>query len=77
MARQLPQNRLENDIQVAAPRLCGQEEHLISARKWYFSKQELENHSPSRKDGVDFKKESQLRKSYCSFLQELGMKLKV
>ncbi|KAG6585576.1 Cyclin-T1-3, partial [Cucurbita argyrosperma subsp. sororia] len=53
------------------------EEHLNSARKWYFCKQEIEHNSPSRKDGIDFKKESQLRKSYCSFLQELGMKLKV
>lgn len=77
MARQLPQNHLANRITGTTPNLCVQEEHLISARKWYFCKQEIENHSPSRKDGVDFKKESQLRKSYCSFLQELGMKLKV
>ncbi|OVA18761.1 Cyclin [Macleaya cordata] len=45
--------------------------------KWYFSKKEIEDHSPSRRDGVDFKKESELRKLYCSFLQDLGMKLKV
>ncbi|XP_022996678.1 cyclin-T1-3-like [Cucurbita maxima] len=77
MARQLPQNHLENAIPGTTPSHCVQEEHLISARKWYFSRQEIENHSPSRKDGVDFKKESQLRKSYCLFLQELGMKLKV
>ncbi|XP_038886314.1 cyclin-T1-3-like [Benincasa hispida] len=77
MARQLPQNHLTNRIPGTTPSLCVQEEHLISARKWYFCKQEIENHSPSRKDGVDFKKECQLRKSYCSFLQELGMKLKV
>ncbi|KGN62623.1 cyclin-T1-3 [Cucumis sativus] len=77
MARQLPQNHLANHIPGTTPSLCVQEEHLISARKWYFCKQEIENHSPSRKDGIDFKKESQLRKSYCSFLQELGMKLKV
>lgn len=77
MARQLPQNHLANHIPGTTPSLCVQEEHLLSARKWYFCKQEIENHSPSRKDGIDFKKESQLRKSYCSFLQELGMKLKV
>lgn len=48
----------------------------FAARKWYFSKEEIEN-SPSRKDGVDPKSESQLRKLYCSFLHEIGVKLKV
>ncbi|KAK3022081.1 hypothetical protein RJ639_045925 [Escallonia herrerae] len=46
-------------------------------RKWYFSKEEIEDHSPSRSDGIDQKEESHLRKLYCSFLQELGMELKV
>ncbi|KAF8397885.1 hypothetical protein HHK36_016810 [Tetracentron sinense] len=45
--------------------------------KWYFSREEIEDHSPSRKDGIDLKKETHLRKLYCTFLQELGMKLKV
>ncbi|KAL6643554.1 hypothetical protein ACP70R_018320 [Stipagrostis hirtigluma subsp. patula] len=44
---------------------------------WYFSRKEIEENSPSRKDGIDLKKESSLRRSYCNFLQELGMKLKV
>ncbi|XVF63802.1 hypothetical protein PTKIN_Ptkin09bG0116200 [Pterospermum kingtungense] len=48
-----------------------------STRKWYFSREEIENYSPSRKDGIDLGWEEQLRKSYCSFIQELGMKLKV
>ncbi|KAM6579921.1 hypothetical protein CsatA_003695 [Cannabis sativa] len=43
----------------------------------YFTKEEIEFSSPSRKDGIDFKYESHLRKQYCSFLQEIGMKLKV
>ncbi|XP_043711804.1 cyclin-T1-4-like [Telopea speciosissima] len=47
------------------------------APRWYFSRQEIEECSPSRKDGIDYKKESQLRKLYCSFIQELGMKLKI
>ncbi|KAJ4966725.1 hypothetical protein NE237_018574 [Protea cynaroides] len=47
------------------------------APRWYFSRQEIEEHSPSRKDGIDYKKENQLRKLYCSFIQECGMKLKV
>nr|KYP43653.1 Cyclin-T1-5 [Cajanus cajan] len=44
---------------------------------WYMSRKEIEEHSPSRKDGIDLKKETYLRKSYCTFLQDLGMRLKV
>jgi cyclin T len=44
---------------------------------WYFSRKEIEENSPSRRDGIDLKRENGLRKSYCNFLQELGMKLKV
>lgn len=46
-------------------------------RKWYFSRQEIEDFSPSRRNGIDAEKESQLRKLYCSFIKELGVKLKV
>lgn len=45
--------------------------------KWYFSREEIERFSPSRKDGIDLVKESFLRSSYCAFLQRLGMKLHV
>lgn len=45
--------------------------------RWYFSRKELEENSPSRPDGIDLKKETYLRKSYCTFLQDLGMRLKV
>ncbi|VFQ61446.1 unnamed protein product [Cuscuta campestris] len=44
---------------------------------WYFSRREIEENSPSRQDGIDLKKETYLRKSYCTFLQDLGMRLKV
>ncbi|XP_029116458.1 cyclin-T1-3 isoform X2 [Elaeis guineensis] len=44
---------------------------------WYFSRKEIEENSPSRRDGIDLKKETYLRKSYCTFLQDLGMRLKV
>ncbi|KAH6762975.1 Cyclin family protein [Perilla frutescens var. hirtella] len=44
---------------------------------WYFSRKEIEEDSPSRQDGIDLKKETYLRKSYCTFLQDLGMRLKV
>ncbi|CAN1328877.1 CYCT1-5 [Linum perenne] len=43
---------------------------------WYFTRREIEENSPSRIDGIDLKKETYLRKSYCTFLQDLGMKLK-
>ncbi|PRQ30574.1 putative cyclin [Rosa chinensis] len=44
---------------------------------WYFSRKEIEENSPSKVDGIDLKKEAYLRKSYCTFLQDLGMRLKV
>lgn len=44
---------------------------------WYFSRKEIEENSPSKIDGIDLKKEAYLRKSYCTFLQDLGMRLKV
>ncbi|GKV46942.1 hypothetical protein SLEP1_g53899 [Rubroshorea leprosula] len=51
------------------------EEPPSTTRKWYFSCQEIEECSPSRKDGINLEKEAHLRKSYCSFLQTLGVKL--
>ncbi|KAF3441200.1 hypothetical protein FNV43_RR15113 [Rhamnella rubrinervis] len=45
--------------------------------RWYFLRKEIEENSPSRRDGIDLKKETYLRKSYCTFLQDLGMRLKV
>lgn len=45
--------------------------------RWYLFRKEIEENSPSRKDGIDLKKETYLRKSYCTFLQDLGMRLKV
>ncbi|KAJ8763710.1 hypothetical protein K2173_003492 [Erythroxylum novogranatense] len=45
--------------------------------RWYFTRKEIEENSPSRRDGIDLKKETYFRKSYCTFLQDLGMRLKV
>lgn len=45
--------------------------------RWYFSRKEIEENSPSRRDGIELKKEKNLRNSYCSFLQDLGMRLKL
>lgn len=50
--------------------------HLYT-QKWYFTRKEIEFHTPSRSDGIDYKNEQHLRKQYCSFLQELGIELKV
>ncbi|XP_022772710.1 cyclin-T1-3-like [Durio zibethinus] len=60
-----------------AASMCLLEQPDSSTRKWYFSREEIENCSPSRKDGIDLGREEQLRKLYCSFIEELGMKLKV
>lgn len=53
------------------------EEGDYSGSSWYLSRKEIEENSPSRRDGIDLKKEAYFRKSYCTFLQDLGMRLKV
>ncbi|KAG0469737.1 hypothetical protein HPP92_016437 [Vanilla planifolia] len=53
-----------------------EERHNYGAR-WYFSRKEIEENSPSRRHGIDLKKETYFRRSYCTFLQDLGMRLKV
>ncbi|KAL6142832.1 hypothetical protein ACLB2K_061108 [Fragaria x ananassa] len=45
--------------------------------KWFFTREEIECHAPSRRDGIGLKKEAQLRRSYSWLLQEIGTKLKV
>ncbi|KAI9118665.1 hypothetical protein K1719_010997 [Acacia pycnantha] len=44
---------------------------------WYFTRKEIAENSPSKRDGIDWKKETYLRRSYCTFLQDLAMRLKV
>lgn len=39
------------------------------------SREEIERCSPSRKDGIDALHETRLRYSYCTFIQNLGMRL--
>ncbi|CAL9187554.1 unnamed protein product [Musa hybrid cultivar] len=53
------------------------EEDKLPGATWYLSRRDIEENSPSRRDGIDLKKETYLRKSYCTFLQDLGMRLKV
>ncbi|MCO5572841.1 hypothetical protein L7F22_026600 [Adiantum nelumboides] len=52
------------------------EEHPFSAG-WFFPREQIEQQSLSRRDGISLAKENQLRKSFCVFLQDLGMQLKV
>ncbi|MCD9638145.1 hypothetical protein HAX54_021917 [Datura stramonium] len=48
-----------------------------SMQRWYFTTEEMEDHSPSRRDGIDYEKESHIRILYYFFLQVLGIELKV
>ncbi|CAI9118524.1 OLC1v1020109C1 [Oldenlandia corymbosa var. corymbosa] len=43
----------------------------------FLSRDEIERHSPSRKDGIDAMHETHLRFSYCAFLQNLGLQLEL
>lgn len=54
-----------------------QDESMPLKPKWYFTREEIEEHSPSRKDGIDCNYESHLRQSYCTYIQKLGEALKV
>lgn len=44
---------------------------------WYFTREQIDKFSPSRLDGIDAKKEANLRKSYCSFIKEIGVHVKL
>lgn len=77
MAGQLPENPSHPELARVASSMHIQEKSQYLTQRWYFTKEEIEDHSPSRKDGIDYEKESHLRKLYCSFLQELGIELKV
>ncbi|KAL6141939.1 hypothetical protein ACLB2K_060225 [Fragaria x ananassa] len=45
--------------------------------QWCFSRQALELHSPSRRYGISLSKDSQLCSQYCSYLRQLGSKLRL
>eukprot|EP01018_Ginkgo_biloba_P038232 Gb_38055 [translate_table: standard] len=55
----------------------GPEEFGGLGEGWYFSREDIEKFAPSRKDGIDSKKEAYLRKSYCKFLKDIGKQLKL
>uniref|UniRef100_A0A5B6ZPR8 Cyclin-like domain-containing protein n=2 Tax=Davidia involucrata TaxID=16924 RepID=A0A5B6ZPR8_DAVIN len=43
----------------------------------FMSRDEIERCSPSRKDGIDALRETHLRYSYCTFLQNLGLRMEL
>lgn len=43
----------------------------------YFTRAELEQNSPSRKDGIDAADEAKLRRTYVTFIKQLVKELKL
>lgn len=39
---------------------------------WYFTRKEIDENTPSRRDGVNLTTETKIRKCYCKLLQDLG-----
>ncbi|KAE8708831.1 Cyclin-T1-4 [Hibiscus syriacus] len=76
MTGMLPGDSSHHSTSDSGPSRSSQEKQKEVGR-WYFSRKEIEESSPSRRDGIDLKKETYLRKSYCTFLQDLGVRLKV
>ncbi|KAL9307488.1 Cyclin-T1-3 [Arabidopsis thaliana] len=77
MGEEHPRKRSRQHFEAEARNVSLFESPQCETSKWYFSREEIERFSPSRKDGIDLVKESFLRSSYCTFLQRLGMKLHV
>lgn len=57
--------------------LCNSSDSHEYKSTWYYSRKDLENNSPSKKDGIDWRRENELRASYCRFIQNMGMKFRV
>nr|XP_043628299.1 cyclin-T1-3-like [Erigeron canadensis] len=77
MAALLSNDSMHFAMHEGGPHNQSNNHHEENSGRWYFSRKEIEENSPSRSDGIDLKKETYLRKSYCTFLQDLGMRLKV
>ncbi|KAK1582787.1 hypothetical protein Q3G72_018218 [Acer saccharum] len=77
MAGLLPGESSHHGTSESGPSSRNSQEKPEEVSRWYLSRREIEESSPSRRDGIDLKKETYLRKSYCTFLQDLGMRLKV
>ncbi|KAE8667104.1 Cyclin-T1-3 [Hibiscus syriacus] len=76
MEGMLPGDSSHHSTSDSGPSRSSQEKQEEVGR-WYFSRKEIEENCSSRMDGIDLKKDTYLRKSDCTFLQDLGMRLKV
>ncbi|KAG4984322.1 hypothetical protein AAZX31_10G237300 [Glycine max] len=71
-----PPTRSDGDASTSAS--CKRDCSIFEDDKPVFmSRDEIDRHSPSRKDGIDVHHETHLRYSYCAFLQNLGMRLEL
>lgn len=77
MAPQVPRILFDDKSFQVAAGMNSREESQTYKPKWHFTSEEIEEHSPSRKDGISHELESHLRQLCCSYLQDLGMELKV
>ncbi|CAL9226079.1 unnamed protein product [Arabidopsis halleri] len=73
-AEALPGNASGNESDVSSVASNLHDDEIIP---WFFSREDIEKNSPSRRDGIDLNKETRLRHSYCTFLENLGKRLKV
>ncbi|XP_062177467.1 cyclin-T1-4-like isoform X2 [Alnus glutinosa] len=65
-----------SNVEASASASCKRDCSLLEDDEPVFmSREEIERHSPSRKDGIDALREAHLRYSYCTFLQNLGLRL--
>lgn len=80
MAEQLPYRHIQQGTTSSSSLedlLCNSSNSVEYKSTWYYSRKDLENNSPSKKDGIDWRRENELRASYCKFIQNMGMKFRV
>lgn len=70
-----PPTRFNADTSTSAS--CKHECSRFEEELVFLSRDEIDRFSPSRKDGIDALHETNLRYSYCAFLQNLGMQLEL
>ncbi|XP_015888036.1 cyclin-T1-4 isoform X2 [Ziziphus jujuba] len=72
----IPPTRINADVSTSTS--CKRDRSKLDDEEPVFlSRDEIERHSPSRKDGIDSMRETHLRYSYCAFLQNLGLRLEL
>ncbi|KAH7683520.1 CDK9 kinase-activating protein cyclin T protein [Dioscorea alata] len=66
---------LEISVNGTATGFLGSANPSTSQPRWYFTCKEIEENTPSRRDGVNLTTETKIRKCYCKLLQDLGKHL--